>query len=351
MNSKRWWRIMGVRWRGIILPLLLCFLFWGTASVVNLSASVAAGSLLESEGLEWAEPRAPSAESRAHFAEPRAPSDGEIHAPVSDSVDLSRIVSIGSAVTETIYALGSDQGVVAVDESSLYPEAAAALPKVPFTRNLSAEGVLSMRPSIILASSDAGPESVIRQIEATGVPLVRLTADESVEGALERVKELGRILHRENEASAIVTRMQQELNLARSIMEGLTNKPTVLFIYARGPNTLMVAGRETSAETMIDLAGGRNAFDSFTGYKPLTAEAVVAANPDVILMMDTGMESVGGEAGILRMPGVAVTNAAKNSRIFSMDGNYLLGFGPRMGEAVLDLIRYLHPQADITAAE
>src|SRR5690625_4664883 len=137
MNSKRWWRIMGVRWRGIILPLLLCFLFWGTASVVNLSASVAAGSLLESEGLEWAEPRAPSAEprapsaeSRAHFAEPRAPSDGEIHAPVSDSVDLSRIVSIGSAVTETIYALGADHGVVAVDESSLYPEAAAALPKV-----------------------------------------------------------------------------------------------------------------------------------------------------------------------------------------------------------------------------
>ncbi len=265
--------------------------------------------------------------------------------------DLSRIVSIGSAVTETIYALGAGDNLVAVDESSLYPEAAALLPKVPFTRNLSAEGVLSMRPTLIVASDDAGPGPVIRQIRQTGVSIVMLPSDESVEGATARVEKLGEVLNRRAEANEIVGRMREELARAESLRREVDSPPTVLFIYAHSPTAMMIAGLETSAATMIGLAGGRNAFDSFSGYRPLTAEAVVAANPDFILMMNRGMQLIGGVEGILKTPGVGLTSAAKNNRIHAMDGNYLLGFGPRMGTAVLDLMKILHPAMEVASEE
>lgn len=258
--------------------------------------------------------------------------------------DMSRIISIGSAVTETIYALGAEENLIAADESSTYPEAAQALPKVSFTRNLSAEGVLSLYPTVILASGASGPETAIRQIRSTGTPMLLFTADETVEGAFERVLQLGMVLNREEQAAQIIDKMEQDLAQAKEIRNKIGEKPKVLFIYARGSNNLTVAGNRTSAKTMIELAGGVNAFNEFNGYKPLTAEAVVEANPDMILMMKSGVQSVGGEQGVLKAPGISLTNAGKNQRIYSMEGTYLLGFGPRMGEAVLDLMELIHPE-------
>lgn len=258
--------------------------------------------------------------------------------------DKSRIVSIGSAVTETIFALGAEEYLVAVDESSTYPAASGELPKVSFTRNLSAEGVLSMSPSLILASGAAGPQTAISQIRSTGTPMLLLTADETVQGAFERVRELGNVLVRNTEANKIITLMEADLLRAERLRNSLSSRPKVLFIYARGPNNLTVAGNGTSAKTMIELAGGINAYNSFDGYKPLTAEAVVEANPDIILMMKSGVESVGGTEGVLRAPGISLTSAGANNRIHAMEGTYLLGFGPRMGKAVLDLIHLFHPE-------
>lgn len=265
--------------------------------------------------------------------------------------DLSRIVAIGSAVTETIFALDAHDKVVAVDESSLYPDEAAALPKVPFTRNISAEGILSMNPTIVLASDAAGPATAVQQIRSTGTALLKVTADETVDGAYERVEQLGKILDREAEAESIINQMRKELEIAKKNRSNLSELPKVLFIYARGANNLTVAGNRTSAKTMIELSGGVNAFDNFDGYKPLTPEAVVTANPDIILMMDSGIESVGGVDGVLKAPGVSLTEAAKQGSIYSMDGNYLLGFGPRMGQAVLALMGYLHPDIQTSLSE
>lgn len=261
--------------------------------------------------------------------------------------DKSRIISIGSSITETIYRLGAEDHLVAVDESSVYPEQTSEMPKVSFTRNLSAEGILSFTPSLILASGVAGPETAIRQIRSTGTPMLLLPAGETVDGALERIRQVGTVLEMEEKASAMISQIQADLDRAERLRNELQTNPKVLFIYARGPNNLTVAGSETSAETMIELAGGRNAFTSFTGYKPLTAEAVVEANPEVILMMESGIESVGGDRGVLRAPGIRLTNAGKNERIYSMKGIYLLGFGPRLGDAVLDLMAMIHPNVEI----
>lgn len=262
--------------------------------------------------------------------------------------DLSRVVSIGSAVTETIFALNATENLVAVDESSIYPEETSNYTKVSFTRNLSAEGLLSVSPSVILASAAAGPEPVIQQIRATGVPFLKLTADETVEGAFERIRQLGTIFNKEAAADQIIQNIQSDLDVAAAARDGLSEKPTVLFIYARGANMLMVAGNNTSAKTMIELAGGENAFNTFEGFKPLTAEAVVEANPDVILMMNSGIQSIGGKEGVLQTPGISLTDAVKNDRIYSMDGIYLLNFGPRVGQAALDLMAKFHPGIELT---
>ncbi|WP_234567160.1 heme/hemin ABC transporter substrate-binding protein [Rhodohalobacter sp. 614A] len=262
--------------------------------------------------------------------------------------DLSRVISIGSAVTETIFALDATKNLIAVDESSTYPTETENYTKVSFTRNLSAEGLLSVSPTVILASAAAGPESVIQQIRSTGIPFLKLTADETIEGAFERIEQLGKIFGKEEAAGQIIQNIQKDLDVAAAARERMPEKPKVLFIYARGANMLMVAGNNNSAKTMIELAGGVNAFDSFDGYKPLTAEAVVEANPDAILMMNAGIESVGGKQGVLKAPGISLTNAARNDRIYSMEGIYLLNFGPRVGQAALDLMEMLHPGIELT---
>jgi iron complex transport system substrate-binding protein len=142
----------------------------------------------------------------------------------------------------------------------------------------------------------------------------------------------------------MVGTMQSSLAAAGAERASAGGAPKVLFVYARGAGTLMVAGRATPADAMIRLAGGRNAVEDFDGFKPLTAEAVVAAAPDVVLMLSRGVESLGGPAAIWTQPGMAQTPAAAQQRLVVMDDLYLLGFGPRLADAVRDLGRQLHPE-------
>ena len=111
----------------------------------------------------------------------------------------------------------------------------------------------------------------------------------------------------------------------------------LLFIYARGTGTLMVSGKNTSLDKMFTLIGHKNAVTDFTDFKPLTSESLLAANPDVLVLFSSGLESVDGIEGLLKVPGVAYTNAGKNKKIVSMDGQYLTGFGPRLGKAAAEL--------------
>ena len=104
----------------------------------------------------------------------------------------------------------------------------------------------------------------------------------------------------------------------------------------------MVAGQRTQLDEMIKLAGGENAVSGFEDFKPLTAESLVAANPDVILLFDSGLSSLGGIDGLLEVQGIGQTNAGKNRKVVEMDGQFLTGFGPRLGEAILELAKKIH---------
>ncbi|MEM6645734.1 MAG: ABC transporter substrate-binding protein [Bacteroidota bacterium] len=258
--------------------------------------------------------------------------------------DATRVVALGGSVTETVYALGAGSQVVGVDLSSGYPPEVSDVAQLGYFRRLSAEGVISLAPTLVLASEGTGPPAVIDQIRSAGVPMLIVPSDPSVEGTKAKIRLVAEALQREEEAEALIADMEADMATAGQWLDGAAEKPRVLFIYARGAGTANVAGVETSADTMIRLAGGENAVQDFSGFRPLTPEAVVQVAPDVILMMEKGLESIGGVDGLMELPGVSLTPAGRNRSVVAIDDLLLLGFGPRLGQAVLELARGLHPE-------
>jgi len=268
---------------------------------------------------------------------------------LGQSADTSRIVTLGGSVTEIVYALGAGSQVVGVDASSIYPGAATEKPSVGYFRQVPAEGVLSLDPSLVLALDGTGPPSVLDQFRSASVRTVLVPDEPSVEGAKRKIREIGTLLGREARADSLIQDMEQDLEEAHTLRQRAESEPEVLFIYARGSGTMNVAGTGTSAGAMIELAGAKNAISGFEGFKPMSAEAVVSAEPDVILMLTRGLESIGGTEELLKKPGIELTPAGENRRIVAMDDLLLLGFSPRLGTAVKRLTEKLHPALDSTA--
>lgn len=249
-----------------------------------------------------------------------------------------RLVTIGSAITETVFALHAQKAIVAVDTTSMYPQAATRLPNVGYARTLSAEGILALAPTQVIANEEAGPASVLRQIQNAGVPVTVLNARQSFEGTVSRVSQLGELLGKQAEAKALTTTMQADWARVRAaIDQRKTPAPRVLFIMSPTPSQIMVAGSDTAAQAMLTYAGAVNAISGFSGYKPLTPEAVIAARPDIILFTEQGLSAIGGIDNALRLPGVAKAVDSQRQRILSMDAVWLLGFGTRLPAAVAQL--------------
>lgn len=268
-----------------------------------------------------------------------------ILAVVTLSVPLQakeRIVSAAGSITETIYALGAQDELAAVDVSSVYPAEANALPKIGYARQLSAEGILSMNPTVVLVTEDAGPPEVLKQIADAKVKVVSLTNKHTPEAAAERILQIGEAINRKPEAEKLVAKLNEEVAAAKALTASVTSKPKVMFIYARGGGVMNVSGTGTSADAIIELAGGVNAVKDYENYKPLTAEGAVTAAPDFILMTTRGLEASGGVEGLLKQPGLALTPAGQAGKIIVMDDLYLLGFGPRLGQATKELCEKLH---------
>ncbi len=251
----------------------------------------------------------------------------------------ARIISIGGALTEIIYALGAEGNLVGVDTTSIYPAAATKLPSVGYARTLAAEGILALAPTHIVATEEAGPPTVMQQLQQTGLPVSILPAEHRYEGVIERIHKLGKILGKETQAAALAARVQADwqriappISAAR---KGSAQKvPKVLFVLSHSPSQIVVGGSDTAAQAMIEYAGARNAVQGVKGFKPLNPEALIAAQPDVILFTDQGWQAIGGAAGALRLPGVAQSTAGQKRRFVSLDAMFLLGFGPRLPQAV-----------------
>lgn len=262
--------------------------------------------------------------------------------------DASRIITIGGAVTEVAYALGAGDRVIAVDDSSLYPAEALELESIGYLRFLTAEPILALDPTLVIATEDAGPTEVVQQLEESGITFLQVPAEDTVDGAIEKIRTIATALGQPEDGDALVEEMLTDIEKAEELVADVESAPRVLFLFLRGAAVLTVSGTGTGADEMIRLAGGENVVAEYEGYQPLTAEAIIAAEPDIILTTSGGMESVGGMEGLLELPGVAQTPAAENDRIFAtMDDLELLGFTPRLGGAVMNLAYQLHPDLPV----
>jgi iron complex transport system substrate-binding protein len=255
-----------------------------------------------------------------------------------------RIVAVGGAVTETVFALGAGDQVVAVDTSSVYPDGAQRLPKVGYQRTLTVEGILALSPDLVLVSEEAGPPAALEQLRGAGVRVERMPGAKTVDAAVARIVAIGAAIDRP--ATELADRVRREADAARTRVP--SNGPSFVLVYARGAGTLMIAGGDTGGSAMVELAGGKNAVRDVTGFKPLSAEVLIASAPDVIVVPARGLATLGGESGLLALPGVANTPAGKHRRIIAFDDLLLLGFGPRLPEAIDELSRRL--TANTTAA-
>ncbi|MFN3596445.1 MAG: hemin ABC transporter substrate-binding protein [Rubricoccaceae bacterium] len=247
--------------------------------------------------------------------------------------DASRLVVLGGPIAETVFALGAGEFVVAADRSASFPDAARAVATLDYFRQTSAEGVLAARPTAVLAIEGTGPPGVLTQLRAAGVAVEMLPEALTPEAAEARVRRVAALLGREAAAEPVIARMRADLAAVRR-----PGRPVrALFVYTRGAGLVLVAGMGTSADAVLRLAGAENAATSFEGFRPLTAEAVAVAEPEVVVVPARGLESLGGIDGLLAQPGLAQTPAGQARRVVAVDDALLLGFGPRLGQGVAAL--------------
>jgi iron complex transport system substrate-binding protein len=263
--------------------------------------------------------------------------------PKTPRIVSPRIVSVGSSLTEIVYALGAEKLLVGVDTTSLYPPQARSLPQVGYMRALSAEGVLALKPTLVVATTAAGPAAVLEQLRSTGIEVIVLPDRYDYDSVIQKIDLVGRITGRTAEARALVERGLADMTALRKKLAAATARPRVLFLLSMGGGAPQAAGRDTAADGIIRLAGGVNAVDGYAGYRPLTPEAVIASRADVVLMPRQSVEALGGAQAVLDLPSLGRTPAGRNGRLLQFDALLLLGFGPRTPQAATELALALHP--------
>lgn len=261
------------------------------------------------------------------------------------TVLADRVLALGGAVTETIHALGQGHRLIARDTTSSYPPEVLELPDVGYVRALSPEGVLSVRPDLIIAEEGAGPLEAVDILKAAGIPFHQIASGEDEDSVIARIEAVAEALGTPEAAATLLAAIRADFAALAAARDAVDRPARVMFILSLQGGRVLAAGQDSGADAMLRLAGAENAVTGFSGYKPLTDEAITAAAPDIILMMNRGeadSDHGASDAALLAMPAIATTPAARNGRVIRMDGLYLLGFGPRTGQAALDLHRALY---------
>ncbi|MGE4499770.1 MAG: hemin ABC transporter substrate-binding protein [Hydrogenovibrio sp.] len=262
------------------------------------------------------------------------------------AAEKPRVVAIDGSISEIVYALGKGDLMVGRDITTTYPKEAAKLPSVGYMRQLSAEGILSLNPTLVLATKDAKPQNVLTRLQDAGVHVEIVENVYTPEGVEAKIKQIAKVLDAQAAGDKLVEQVRQSVNQAKvfaekAIQQQGKSAKAIFVLNVRGGN-MMVAGKHSRADKMMQLAGIENpAAEQFNGYKPLTAEAAIQYNPDYLLTMQHGVGSAGGKEAILNTPAIRMTQAGKNGRLLVMDDSFLT-FGPRLGEAIESLVKQVY---------
>lgn len=250
-----------------------------------------------------------------------------------------KIVSINGSISEIIVEFGLENDLVGVDATSTFPESLKDKAQIGNAHHMNLEQIIALQPTVVLSLEERGlkPEQA-EQLRQAGIKVNFYNLESKPESTENLIVELGNEFGKEKEADALIETLHNDLKNIPTI----DPNTKVLFIYARGAGAVQAAGDKTAMTEMIKLAGAKSATEGqFEGFKALTPEALLEANPDYILLFNTGFESLNGETGLLEIPGMSKTNAGKNKRFITMDGQYLSGFGPRVGKAAIELAKEL----------
>jgi iron complex transport system substrate-binding protein len=254
-----------------------------------------------------------------------------------------RLVSLSKQYSEIIYALGAEKDLVAVDLSSTYPPQIKSLPTVGYHRALSAEGVISVKPTLILHDNNVGPEHVMRQLEQLKIPMKVFEAKgEDIPSAKQLVAEMGAHFHQEARARSLNEKL--DADMAKAARASWTARPKVMVIhFGRAMNVYLTMTAASIAGRMIEWAGGEMAVKGERGMVQLSPEVVAQADPDVLLLTDFGYDRLGSKDAVAgALPGVASTRAVKAGRVYRVEEHDLVYIGPRTGENVLKLQELIH---------
>tara|TARA_B100001121_G_C18547428_1_gene553739 strand:- start:75 stop:923 length:849 start_codon:yes stop_codon:yes gene_type:complete len=259
------------------------------------------------------------------------------------SMDASRIVIAGGSITEIIYFLGEQDRIVALDVTSNYPPEAKSLPSIGYVRALSAEGLLSTNPSIILGEDDMGPPAVIKQIRETSYDLRIIPEKRTIDGIIEKIECIASILDIEKKSDAIISKKLEPhiktivKNRKKIVKKGVK----IMLVLNMQSSSIIVAGSKTSGSGFIDLIGGENIFNSFEGWKPVNAEAIIELNPDYIIVPQRNVHKGLDVTKIADSELFKNTTAGKNKNFIFDDAMAMTGFGPRTINSVLNATEFI----------
>lgn len=259
--------------------------------------------------------------------------------------EAKRIIAVGGTVTEILYGLGAGDRIIARDSTSMYPDEVNSKPDVGYMRTLSAEGLLSQQPDLILAEDGAGPADVVGILKASEVAYVTINTPPTPEAVTQKILDVAAAVGLEDKAKPLVAEVEAGFAKLKQDVAAITGpKKKVLFVLSTAGGRVMAAGEDTEANTIIEMAGAENVAKGFSGYKPMNDEAVIAAGPDVVLTINRGSLSMASK-DLFTLPAFQTTPAAANSAHISMDALYLIGFGPRTPAAAHDLAAQLYPES------
>jgi iron complex transport system substrate-binding protein len=262
------------------------------------------------------------------------------------AADASRVAVAGGSITEIIYFLGEEHRLIAVDRTSNFPAAATQLPQIGYVRGLATEGLLSLKPTLVMGEDDMGPPEVLSQLSQTGIDWVRVPEEFSVEGIAAKVNCVAGILDVAPEKLASASKGLNDVALRLTDVERRTDSPTALIILLYQEGAAIAAGADTSGDGILAMAGFNNALADVSGWKPISAESMIKANPDYLIVTHRAVRTAGGLDKITQSPGVRLTRAGRLGRVIEMDGMSLLGFGPRTLEAAAQLAEVNASSAD-----
>ena len=270
-----------------------------------------------------------------------------VHQGAQASELPQRWVSAGGALSEWVTALGGESKLVGVDTTSQHPESLKALPSIGYQRQLSAEGILSLRPQVLVGTEEMGPPPVLAQIRGAGMQVEMFSAEPDLPTLKGNLQHLGKLLGSEAKANELFTGYEQALERQKTWVtkaQATQKAPGVLLLLGHAGGKPLIAGKDTAADWLLQQAGGRN-LATHTGYKPFSVESLAGLSPDVLVFADRALTGDAARAALFKEnPILASTPAAKHGRVFELDPTLLVGgLGPRLPQSLVQLSAGFYP--------